>query len=331
MPNMIPLIQPVALSPVLNWMGKNGIAHDRYILKAGLSLHLLDEPTRPIPLLAAVRILMDLTREYGPNVGTLSVSEHSVASLGLLGRATLDSETPRQALLRMAQAYAVHSSHEIFHMQPHQAGATIYHRFMAPMDDESLHTCQQYVLAMVRSIVLGDRQIERPLSAISMVPHRAHGFAHFQEIHGVGIKSARDRVLRIEIPASVLDKPYDWRWKLQKNKTGKHTPINGDGTLTSSLRATLPTMLHDGTPTVAELAELAGTSPRTLQRRLAAEGVTLSSLIDQTRRDTALQKLTKGEESIGAISADLGFSAQSSLSRAMRRWTSDTPSGVRRS
>ena len=105
--------------------------------------------------------------------------------------------------------------------------------------------------------------------------------------------------------------------------------IRGEGTLEASLRIILPGMLDHRTPTLEELAALVPTSPRTFQRRLAAEGHSLSSLIHKVRREQALARLAHGSEPLSVIAAELGYSAQSSLSRAARRWTGAPPSRLR--
>ena len=105
--------------------------------------------------------------------------------------------------------------------------------------------------------------------------------------------------------------------------------IRGEGTLAASLRIILPGMLDQGTPTLKDLAELVPTSPRTFQRRLAAEGHSISSIIRDIRREQALARLARGGEPLAVIAAELGYSAQSSLSRAARRWTGAPPSRLR--
>ena len=63
---------------------------------------------------------------------------------------------------------------------------------------------------------------------------------------------------------------------------------------------------------------------------LADEGATLSGVIDDIRRDQALARLSNGREPVASISAELGYSDQSCLTRAMRRWTNAPPSRIRR-
>ncbi|MBO9532035.1 MAG: AraC family transcriptional regulator ligand-binding domain-containing protein [Solirubrobacteraceae bacterium] len=61
-------------------------------------------------------------------------------------------------------------------------------------------------------------------------------------------------------------------------------------------------------------------TPRTLQRRLRAEGTSASEVTDDVRRELAREWLHDGHLSHGEIAYRLGFAHQSSLSRALRRW-----------
>lgn len=70
-------------------------------------------------------------------------------------------------------------------------------------------------------------------------------------------------------------------------------------------------------------------TPRTLQRRLSAEGLSLRGLIDDARRETALRHVGGGELAIGEIAELVGFDAPSSFHRAFRRWTGVTPAQYR--
>ncbi|MFI7413837.1 AraC family transcriptional regulator [Streptomyces sp. NPDC049627] len=89
-------------------------------------------------------------------------------------------------------------------------------------------------------------------------------------------------------------------------------------------------MLPDGVPTVEDIAARLGLHPRTLQRRLAAEGLSVTDLVDVVRRDTAERLLAETDMELGRIARWLGYAEQSALSRACRRWFGMTPSGVRR-
>jgi AraC-like DNA-binding protein len=71
-------------------------------------------------------------------------------------------------------------------------------------------------------------------------------------------------------------------------------------------------------------------SPRTLRRRLAFEGVSFSTLVDEGRRDQACRLLRSSRLSIEQVARQLGYTTASSFVRAFRRWTDKTPVQYRR-
>jgi AraC-like DNA-binding protein len=90
-------------------------------------------------------------------------------------------------------------------------------------------------------------------------------------------------------------------------------------------------ILPSGTPSQARIARAVGLSSRTLHRRLAEAGASFAELLDQTRRDLALEYLRRSDYAVGEVAYMLGFAEISSFNRAFRRWTQLSPSEFRRS
>ena len=70
-------------------------------------------------------------------------------------------------------------------------------------------------------------------------------------------------------------------------------------------------------------------SSRTLQRKLSAASTNIQKLADECRRDLALRYINDAGCSIIDITFLLGFSGQSTFSRAAPRWTGVSPSEYR--
>lgn len=82
---------------------------------------------------------------------------------------------------------------------------------------------------------------------------------------------------------------------------------------------------------IDEVAELLGTSLRTLHRHLAAEGFTYQSLVDDLRRTLAIEYLEHTTMAVEQIGERVGFSDASNFRKAFKRWTGYAPSHFRRS
>lgn len=82
-------------------------------------------------------------------------------------------------------------------------------------------------------------------------------------------------------------------------------------------------------PTLAATARRLGTGARSLQIRLKSEGTSFRKLLDDIRRDIALEQMRKPGASLCEIALLCGFSEQSSFNHAFRRWTGYTPGTFR--
>jgi AraC-like DNA-binding protein len=90
-------------------------------------------------------------------------------------------------------------------------------------------------------------------------------------------------------------------------------------------RRLLPTG-HCGLDTIAEQLVM---HPRTLQRRLATEGLTCQEVIDGERRRQATKYLAQPGLHLSQIASMLGYSEQSAFNRSCRRWFGMTPRQIR--
>ena len=73
------------------------------------------------------------------------------------------------------------------------------------------------------------------------------------------------------------------------------------------------------------IARALGTSERSLQRRLAAAGVSYRQLLDVARKEAAERYLSDARLSIGEIAYLLGYSEAAAFNRAFRRWRHERP------
>ncbi|MEO7642568.1 MAG: helix-turn-helix transcriptional regulator [Ramlibacter sp.] len=82
--------------------------------------------------------------------------------------------------------------------------------------------------------------------------------------------------------------------------------------------------------TLNDVADAACCSPFHLARTFhRATGLSLHGYRQRLRLAAALQRLEEGERDLAALAHDLGFSSQSHLGEAFRRWVGATPGSVR--
>ena len=78
-------------------------------------------------------------------------------------------------------------------------------------------------------------------------------------------------------------------------------------------------------PGLAATAAALHMSTATLQRRLADENTSFRGLVNELRRDLAINSLVTGRTNTHALAQELGFADVSAFLRAFKRWTGRTP------
>lgn len=102
-----------------------------------------------------------------------------------------------------------------------------------------------------------------------------------------------------------------------------------DSDIISRCKAYFLRELTSGEPVAQELATSLGISLRSLQRKLADEGVSYQLVLDETRHELARRYLDDPVRTVTEITFLLGFSEQSAFTRAFRRWSGMSPSTYR--
>jgi len=136
----------------------------------------------------------------------------------------------------------------------------------------------------------------------------------------IGIRSEYGRLPVERSPAEMheflVQAPRDWIFTSQREHT-----------LALQVREL---MLAEGSNAqLVDIARRLNMSPRTLMRRLDAEGASLQRIRDGLRRDIAIRELAHSTRSIASIAREVGFSSDANFHRAFKRWTGATPGSYR--
>jgi AraC-like DNA-binding protein len=127
----------------------------------------------------------------------------------------------------------------------------------------------------------------------------------------------------IEVPLSLMSLPGCAVATPLEFRDGDADPAGGE--IIRALRLMLPSYLDEGVPTVAEIAEMAGTSSRSLQRKLALAGLTYSDLIEAARFEMAAKLLRTTDAKVIEVAFASGYADPAHFTRAFRRMSGITP------
>jgi len=126
-------------------------------------------------------------------------------------------------------------------------------------------------------------------------------------------------------PTSFLAKPM-----LGYNVSGEVVPdFSSVSTYSNKIENLLCSMKPDYPLNMSLIAEMTESSSRSLQRRLAQEGTSISGVIDQWRFKQAVQLLEQPKIRVKDIYQQLGYANGPNFVRAFSRWTGVSPNRYR--
>ena len=130
-------------------------------------------------------------------------------------------------------------------------------------------------------------------------------------------------------PSEVLDRPLtgsnrELALSLDRTLVDYVATLQRDD-IVSHAKSAISKYLPSGNIDSGVFASSLHMSPRSLQRKLAAEDTTFRKLVDEVRKELAEGYLADNSLTLTEISYLLGFSSQAAFARAFKRWTGVTP------
>jgi AraC-like DNA-binding protein len=168
------------------------------------------------------------------------------------------------------------------------------------------------------------------MERVEIPPHPEAGIEHLRLWFGDVVRANANHSISIQVSRDIADRQFTriGRDRMMASHLPDIQPLRADS-FAGSASIMLASMLEDDVPTISQLAGAAGTSVRTLQRRLTGEGTSFSALLEQVRQQLAMRRLVAGDATVISVASELGYRRQSSLTRAMIRWTGEAPTRVR--
>lgn len=254
---------------------------------------------------------------------------------GAFGLAWKTAPTLRASFRRAARYWRVLTSVAEFEIRPEAGGGGVWfllHR--AGARRLGLRLSNEATLASALTIM---REVApgsvRPVEVRLRHPAPRHTRAHAAWYGGpVTWGSDRDGLLLaselIDRPNRLGDAGLSAYLDAQLDAALARVRPERDG-LADAVRRAIERSLSDGVPALPAIAAAMGRSERGLQRALAAEGLSFRALVDAVRRDLAEGLLVNSDYALAEIAFVAGFSEQSALTRAFRRWHGVPPATFR--
>lgn len=289
-----------------------------------------------IPLRALVTLLEDSAARLGcPDFGLRLAQTQDISILGPVAVAIQHSPTPADALACASRYLFVHSPAIAFSvitgstLDP--ALAELRFEVLLPGLPLARQATDLSLGVAHRMMALTGRRLYRLHSVC--LPHTPVAPAAAYARHfGAPLWPDQPHAALL-VQRSGLDAPLndadDTLRRLAAGYLDEHYP-RPDQTLTTRVRLAISHGLGSGPLRKARVADMLALHPRTLQRRLEAEGSSFERIRDEVARDAARRYLGATHMPLSQVADLLGLSEQSALTRACRRWFGMPPSEVRR-
>ena len=298
-----------------------------------MTVEQIKTPSARLNVRSQIRLLELAAEALGDDSLGFHLAQHyDLRELGLLYYVTTSSETLADALTKI-ERYSGIVNEGIslrFRVTPETAIAIRYVGVERGSD-------QQQITFWLTSLVRICRQLtDRRLvpSRIRVMHHRAKMPADFRSFLGCEIEFGADVDELVFPPAVKLmplvgADPYLNRLLIKYCEEALAHRQSDVASLRSRVENAIAPLLPHGTARAAEIARRLGMSQRTLARRLSAEGLTLSVILDELKASLARNYLKTGDLPVSQIAWLLGYREVSAFTHAFKRWTGMNPRQLR--
>jgi AraC-like DNA-binding protein len=301
---------------------------------AGSHLHpaLLGSTDAYIPFKSVARVVESTAAELGcPDFSLRLANRQNIEILGPIALIARHSPTSREALHGIAQHLGNYSPALRIGLDEPEREHTRYTFEVLVPGIPSLTQIFQLGLGVslgVFRLLMGDGF--RPLEVA--IPHAQPPHAHtYRSFFGCHVQFDSDYA-GMRVRNADLDRRRPAHDPQVREHVARYLDAEGpaDDDVVALVRHLIKRSLATGHADLCNIAAHLGMHPRTLQRGLEQDNTTFEDLLDDVRRGQALSYLTQSSLTIGQIATMLGYSQQSCLSRASRRWFADSPRAIRR-
>jgi AraC-like DNA-binding protein len=131
----------------------------------------------------------------------------------------------------------------------------------------------------------------------------------------------------VELPVVTSD--YDLLQVLVKHAEEKKALLDGKSGFYETVKRSLINLIRPDFPTIESIAGHLNMSVRSFQRKLKQEGHSYKEVVDELRREFAIDYLKQPDLTISEIAYLLNYADASAFIRSFKRWTGTTPNEFR--
>jgi len=307
---------------------------DRIFGNAGISPEMAGSPTLQLSLPSYCRLFEESARlTRNDNFGLWFGNAFDPRDLGLWGYASLSAPTVGAALETLVGLFPLHQQSSTMALKMSSEGLVrLEYRVDAPQIVErrqdaelSLGMFLNFIReAMGQTWAPEEVHFEHPKPEQWREHERAFAAPAFfaQPTNAIVF---RPQILKHAMPAA--DPRLMSAMKLCLERLSERCDVRFS--ITDRVRSAVRSKLPEGFPAIEGIAAELRLPLSTIQRELHYDGLSYSTLVENTRRDLALSYVRQRQLSFSEIAFLVGYSELSAFSRAVRRWTGLSPRALR--
>lgn len=331
------LLEPVYRTRVQSIAGIDDMARELgrdlapMLVRHGLSPTIMSQMDAYISYSAMCAVLEGCADEWNcPDLGLRMAKLQNWNILGPVGLAVRLAKTVEEAMLKLADHMAIHSTGFHTYIEEHAQGSSRHASlvFVAKPGAGAGRQVIEHSLYVARNILsmLAGAHFFKPTSV---------SFQHGAPANAAAVRRAFDcsilyheSVNAIHFEAQVLRAPnvmcdpsYAPMIEAYFEKLRPQLDID----LVQAVRNLISNLIATDKCSLAGVAECYRIHPRTLQRRLSEKGISFAEILDDYRKAFALDMVARRAMPLVKIGDALGYADQSTFNQAFRRWTGTTP------
>lgn len=329
----VPLVRTSAVLPVVRFLQEAGAPVDRYLASAKLSPDIVDRPEALLPFHQVLDFAeRAAASEQVEALGFLVGEKTEFAELGAFGCIVRQSATLSSALATLTATINCYNSGDRIWLLPDDDPVLLCHAFIFPDASGVRHGNLYTIMLLIKLVRLAigatwwPRELRLPRAETvrrktyeALFPARVV----FHDLNAYAL--VLDRPLLACAMAGAASAQGSLRDDVSFLRSTAPAPD-----FCGSLRQAISGLLRDGYPDVRLVADIAGMSVRTFQRRLAVEGASYRGIVEQARFEMAARLLRDDGPRLIDIAYELGYADPANFTRAFKHWAGMTPSEYRR-
>ena len=329
-----PIVLASAATGIVDYIERLHGDVDRIFGYSGIAPSMAGAPTLKLKLSSFCNLFEEASRLTGnDNFGLWFGNQFQPRDLGLWGYAIVSSPTLGSALENMVDLFAYHQASSLMRLVHDEDGLVrLEYQIQAP---DIIERRQDAELSLGMFL-----NVFRECYGAGWAPEEVH-FEHPNPVESREHENAFGAPVYFSQPANallfrpeIMDRPMPGRdlnlmTMMQTCLEQLSALPEGETSLIGQVRTIIRTRLPNGYPPLDTVAHELRLSPAAIKRELSREGVVYKDLVERTRRDLSMMYMKQRQLPFSEIAFLLGYSVLSAFSRAVRRWTGESPRTVR--